>query len=96
MLPYIRRERDFIRRDNQAMGWELFGRAAFRRGRWKITWIEKPFGSSEFELFDIDADPGEANDLRHTHSDVYRRMLAGFEEYAHDKGVIIARPQHWR
>ena len=82
MLPYLTDQRDRIHDDDDAMGWELFGRAAFCRGRWKITWIEKPFGPSDFELFDITADPGETRDVRKMHLDIYRQMVEGFEEYA--------------
>ena len=48
MLPYLTGQRDWIHDDDDSMGWELFGRTAFRRGKWKITWTEKPFGPSDF------------------------------------------------
>ena len=92
MLPYLTGRRDQIHDDDDSMGWELFGRTAFRRGKWKITWIEKPFGSSDFELFDIESDPGESLNVRSTFPDVYARMVDGFEEYARSNGIIIARP----
>jgi arylsulfatase len=95
MLPYMTGKSDHIHADDYAMGWELFGRAAYRRGPWKITWIEKPFGASEFELFDIDADPGESRDVRQQHPDVYRAMVEGFEQYERANGVVIVRPEFW-
>jgi arylsulfatase len=96
MLPHLTGKRAWIHDGNDSMGWELFGRAAFRRGRWKITWTEKPFGPSEFELFDIDADPGESHDVRKMYPDVYGQMVTGFEEYARKNGVVIVRPEFWQ
>ena len=95
MLPYLTGQRDHVHVDDYAMGWELFGRAAFRRGRWKITWIEKPFGAGAFELFDIEADPGETRDVCAMYPDVYAQMVEGFEAYARTNGVVISRPPYW-
>jgi arylsulfatase len=95
MLPYLQLRSDRIHAADYGMGWELFGRAAFRRGPWKITWTEKPFGTSEFELFAIDSDPGESRDVRQQHPDIYRQMIKSFEEYARSNGVVIVRPNHW-
>ena len=78
MLPYIKGSSERIHDADYSMGWELFGRAAFRRGRWKVTWIEKPFGTSEFELFDIENDPGETHNLREAHPEIYRELVDGF------------------
>jgi arylsulfatase A-like enzyme len=96
MLPYLTSERNRIHDHDDSMGWELFGRSAFRRGKWKITWIERPFGSGEFELFDIETDPGESRNVRAMYPDVYRQMVDGFEQYARTNGIVIARPPHWR
>ena len=96
MLPYMTGLRDRIHHENYSMGWELFGRAAFRRGKWKITWIEEPFGPSDFELFDIEADPGESRNVRAMYPDIYRQIVDGFDEYARTNGIVIDRPPHWR
>jgi arylsulfatase len=96
MLPYMTGEHDQIHDDDDSMGWELFGRSAFRHGKWKITWIEKPFGSSDFELFNMETDPGETRNVRAMYPVVYQQMVEGFDEYGRTNGIVIARPQHWR
>ena len=35
------------------------GRAFVRKGRWKLVTLDPPFDESRFELFDVEADPGE-------------------------------------
>jgi arylsulfatase len=39
------------------------GHAFVRQGRWKLVNLEPPFDESAFQLFDIEADPGETTDL---------------------------------
>jgi arylsulfatase len=96
LLPHLTGRSEHIHGEDYAIGWELFGRAAFRRGPWKITWVERPFGPSAFELFKINDDPGETRNLRDLHPEVYRAMTDAFDEYVRTHGVVIARPRFWR
>ena len=52
-----------VRDDSESVASETFGRRAVRQGRWKATWLNKPFGPDGWQLFDIVADPTERNDL---------------------------------
>ena len=52
------------------------GRAYVRRGGWKLVTEEPPFDEGAFELFDLDADPGETTDLREVRPEVYDEMLS--------------------
>jgi arylsulfatase len=72
------------------MGWELFGRCAIRKGKWKITKIERPFGKGIFELFDLEKDPTESHDLSTSNPVKYQEMLRHWREYVKDNGVILA------
>ena len=52
----------------------------------QIAWIEDRFkihsrDGKKFELYDIPADPSEANDLSAEHPDVVRRMAAELESW---------------
>jgi arylsulfatase len=92
MLPYLESRRDTIHAADYGMGWELFGRAAFRRSDWKIVSIEPPFGKGPFELFNIQRDPGEAEDLSMSQPEVYREMVRGWEKYANQVQLLMSRP----
>ena len=70
------------------VGYELFGMKAYFEGGWKILWMPKPFGKGEWELFDIKKDPGELNDLSAEHPDRLGRMIARWEQYKTDNGVL--------
>jgi len=70
------------------VGYELFGLKAFFVGDWKILWMPKPFGKSEWELFNLRQDPGEMTDLRSEHPQKVKKMIARWEQYKKDNGVL--------
>lgn len=73
----------------RSFGTEMFGGRAYREGRWKITWMHKPFGSDEWQLFDLEADPSELNDLSVQYPVVRARLIAAFNAYAMANNVTI-------
>jgi len=70
------------------VGYELFGLKAYFAGDWKILWMPKPFGKSEWELFDLKEDPAEMNDLSGRHPEQLKKMIARWEQYKKDNGVL--------
>jgi arylsulfatase len=70
------------------VGYELFGLKAYFAGDWKILWMPKPFGKGEWELFDLKQDPAEMNDLSGKHPDRLKKMIARWEQYKRDNGVL--------
>lgn len=72
-----------------AVGWELFGRAALRSGAYKIVHMP-PFahGKGEWELYDLAQDPGETNDLSGSLPDKLSELLALWEVYVEETGVV--------
>jgi arylsulfatase len=70
------------------VGYELFGLKAFFDGEWKILWMPAPFGKGEWELFNLQHDPGEMNDLSSEHPDRVEAMVAMWEQYKADNTVL--------
>jgi arylsulfatase len=70
------------------VGYELFGLKAFFDGEWKILWMPSPFGKGEWELFNLQHDPGEMNDLSSEHPDRVETMVAMWEQYKADNTVL--------
>jgi arylsulfatase A-like enzyme len=77
------------RRQEDWLGWEIFGNRAIRQGDWKITWHYKPFGSWNWELFNLSADPGEQYDLSDKFPEKRKQLIALWDEYVKTNGVII-------
>jgi arylsulfatase len=71
------------------LGWELFGNRAIRQGDWKISWHFRPFGTWDWQLFNLDADPGEQYDLSEKFPKKRAELMALWDEYVEMNGVII-------
>jgi arylsulfatase len=70
------------------VGYELFGLKAFFVGDWKILWMPPPFGPGEWELFNLREDPAEMNDLSGEYPEKLAEMIALWELYKEDNGVL--------
>lgn len=70
------------------VGYELFGMKAFFSGRWKALWMPAPNGTGEWELFDLNQDPGELNDLRNKYPQKLTKLVTRWEQYKKENGVL--------
>ena len=71
------------------LGWELFGNRAIRQGDWKISWLYEPFGTEEWQLFNLAKDPGEQYDLSDKFPQKRKELILLWDEYVKKNGVII-------
>jgi arylsulfatase len=71
------------------LGWELFGNRALRQGDWKITWLHKPLGIYDWQLFNLVEDPGEQYDLSDKFPQKKEKLITLWDEYAKTNGVIL-------
>jgi len=72
----------------RSIGFEVSGNAAFVQGRWKLVRNLAPWGSGEWQLFDIEADPGETTDMGDSEPLVLARMIASYNDWAETAGVL--------
>jgi arylsulfatase len=70
------------------VGYELFGLKAYFDGDWKILWMPPPFGSGDWELYNLADDPGEMNDLGGEHPERLEEMVAMWKQYKIDNEVL--------
>ena len=70
------------------VGYEIFGLKAYFVGDWKILWLPKPFGTGEWELFNLKQDPAEINDLSKQHPEKLKDMIALWEQYKIENKVL--------
>ncbi|MFC0533985.1 hypothetical protein [Phytohabitans kaempferiae] len=64
--------------------WEHLGNAAVRRGRWKLVREHR----GPWELYDMDGDRSEVDDLAHRHPDPVTELAAEYQHWARRVGVI--------
>lgn len=81
---------------NRVVGWELLGRAAVRKGDWKIRLLEEPYGPGEWQLFNLAEDPTETTDVAAEKPGKLKEMLVEWDAYIRRNGVIPADPADMR
>ncbi|MFT5221930.1 MAG: arylsulfatase A-like enzyme [Glaciecola sp.] len=76
---------------NTGRMFEIAGHRAYRRGRWEIASLHQPlvrFQDSEFELFDLEADPSCSTDVAAEHPEIVDELSALWESEAWDNQVF--------
>ena len=74
----------------EIFGWELFKRRGVRKGDWKAIFLESPFGTDQWQLYDLSVDPGETQDLAQQEPDKLLEMVEAWNIYASENNVIIS------
>ncbi|KAK6908688.1 hypothetical protein I204_02022 [Kwoniella mangroviensis CBS 8886] len=87
--PWLSGQNKEVHDENAIHGWELFGQAAIRQGRWKAVWLPPPTGKDQWLLFDLDQDPGETKDLAEAHPEKLQQLVAFWHEYEAETGTIV-------
>jgi len=80
---------DSPRSDTDYVGWELFGNRAIRQGDWKLRWQWRPFGTGEWELFNLANDLAERVDLAADMPGKFDEMLRLWQDYVAANNVIL-------
>lgn len=89
MLPALDSASGEVRSEMDGLGWELFTRLGYRRGKWKATKLTTDMTDGEWALYDVSKDPGETTDLKSTHPQLMAEMIAAWDVYAVNNNVII-------
>ncbi|RYP24702.1 hypothetical protein DL767_008560 [Monosporascus sp. MG133] len=89
--------------DTTITGREPFGLRAIRQGTWKAVYMMAPRGRESWELYEMEADPGEISDLAERESEVLKRLVQQWNVYCARRascgcrtgidGQVIARGQ---
>jgi len=74
--------------EDEAVGMEVSGNAAFFQGGYKLVRNTLPHGDGQWRLYDIREDPGETRDLSKALPGVFNELMTGYEAYAGTMGVV--------
>jgi len=81
---------DSIYSPEEFIGGEMGNGRWMRQGAFKAVSVSPPYGKSEWELFNVVDDPGEAKDLAQAMPDKLETLMSAWDQYAADVGVILA------
>lgn len=82
---WLRSRSDRVWPADVAIGTELFGSRAVRRGDWKLV----DTGDGRWRLFNIAADPSETRDQASRQRAIHASLVGEWDRYANDVGVIL-------
>lgn len=88
LVPALEGGEDAVYGPEDGFGIETAGRRAYYRGRYKIVSNGPPYGDNVWRLYDLENDPGETQDLAESEPQVFSMMLAEYESWAEDNGVL--------
>ena len=85
---YLQGQADPIHTASEPIGYEMGGSGALFKGDYKIVINKFEQNESEWHLFNIKTDPGEANDLAEAEPELLAEMLADYEQWASSNNVL--------
>jgi len=72
---------------NDGFGWELFEMKAYIKDNWKILRLPEPFGTGDWELYDLKNDPAETTDLSLQYPEIKTKLIEQWKKYAEHNEV---------
>jgi len=95
MFSLLNQRNAVVREPAEPLAWEFLNWRAVRMGNFKATWISRPFGESDWQLFDLATDPGESSDLSKQQPAVTQQLISAWEKYAKEVGVVPPEEAEW-
>lgn len=89
ILPYLYGEQDFVHKD-EVYGFSVHGRQGLQYNQWKLVRLPAPYEHGKWQLFNLDEDLGETHDLAGDNPKKLQEMIARWDTFAANTGVIIS------
>ncbi|WP_022683511.1 arylsulfatase [Sphingobium bisphenolivorans] len=97
LVPVLSGSQGAVRQSSEPVGTELFYRRALRKGDWKAVYLpasgsaypRKSVGNGTWQLFNVAKDPAETHDLAPSEPVKLRELIADWDSYAREKGVVL-------
>ena len=88
LMPVLSGETESVYAADDVRAIEVSGNTALYKGDYKITRSVRPAGDGKWRLFNLASDPGESIDLSTDEPDIFQDLLAEYESYAAEMGVL--------
>lgn len=88
LLPVLTGETDSVYAPDEVRAIEVSGNTALYKGDYKITRSMPPVGNAAWQLYNMALDPGETTDLAATDPETLADLVAAYEDYAAEFGVL--------
>jgi arylsulfatase/uncharacterized sulfatase len=88
MLSHINNKSIPVHAANEGIGLEAAASSAYFLSGYKIVKNNIPLGDTKWHLYNLENDPSETNDLAQQEPERLQKMLAAYEDYARNVGVL--------
>ncbi len=89
LLDWLKGDMESVRPNEKAFCWELYGRMGVRKGNWKAVKYDAPYGTQDWELYNLKSDPGELKNLSESNSQKLEELKAAWHQYAEEYQVTL-------
>lgn len=89
LLRYLQGDVDRVHTD-EPYGFSVHRRQGLQFNQWKIVRLPAPYSDYTWELYDVDADPGETTNLAKRMPEKTKEMISRWEEFAKTTGMIVS------
>jgi arylsulfatase len=91
LLPFLEARVDQVR-DTPLYGFSVHRRQGLQYGDLKLVKLPPPEGNGEWQLFDLEKDPGETDNLADRMPEALDDMVARWEAFVRQTGIIVSEP----
>ncbi|KAF0183589.1 MAG: arylsulfatase [Hyphomonadaceae bacterium] len=88
LVPMLFGQKEVVRASDEALGYELSGNSVLFEGDWKLVKNLPPYGNGNWQLYNLNNDPGETTDLSTAEPQRVTAMLAKYDEFAKAEKVL--------
>ena len=74
---------------NDGVGYELHGSRAYFKDEWKIVNLAAPFGTGDWQLYNLSEDPSEVNDLSIEFPDKREELISAWNTYKENVRMVF-------
>ena len=75
--------------EEREFGFEIYGMLTYRSAEWKILKLPVPYGTSEWQLYNLKNDMSEQIDLAAENPEKLKELIEKYEDYAKKNGVVL-------
>jgi len=88
LVPVFKQRASSARPKGSVLAYELLGRRYVRKDNWKAVWVEAPWATGHWTLYDLRNDPAEMNDLSAARPEIMAELVAEWDNYVARVGVV--------
>lgn len=89
LMPYLQQQTPMVHSPDYALGLELMGRGAVRKGDWKIVYSYQG-KQGGWALYNVKNDPGERHDLAKRQPAKLKELLTEWAQYVQQNNVVVS------